>query len=86
MAVWRGIRMAIDCGSVPFIFESDSLQAVELVNKGIPPLADVGSVIGLIISLLKDLPGCAVSHIPRDGNKVAHHLAREALSRVSDCC
>ncbi|KAK0598868.1 hypothetical protein LWI29_000188 [Acer saccharum] len=67
MAVWRGIRMAIEFGSVPFLIESDSLQVVELVNKGVPSPADVGSIIGLILSILKDAPGCAVSHISRVG-------------------
>ncbi|KAK4852010.1 hypothetical protein QYF36_020258 [Acer negundo] len=34
MAMWRDIVLALDSGLIPFQIDFDSLQVVELVNKG----------------------------------------------------
>ncbi|KAK2643514.1 hypothetical protein Ddye_025277 [Dipteronia dyeriana] len=49
MAVYRGILLAIESGMVPFQIESNSLHVVELVNRGVPSPAVVGSIISLIL-------------------------------------
>ncbi|KAK0585032.1 hypothetical protein LWI29_022499 [Acer saccharum] len=86
MAVWRGVSLALDFGLVPFQIESDCLQVIDLVNKGVPSSADVGPIISLIFDSLNSTPGCSISHTPRTGNLVAHNLVKFALSIERDCC
>ncbi|KAK4841800.1 hypothetical protein QYF36_010702 [Acer negundo] len=80
MAVWQGLLLAFDHGFIPCLIDSESLQVVEMINKGFPPLLDVGPVISMICVLLCVNPGCGISHISRNANLVAHSLAKVALS------
>ncbi|KAK3188491.1 hypothetical protein Dsin_028052 [Dipteronia sinensis] len=79
-------KLAMEAGLVPFQIETDSLQVVDLVSKGVPSSADVGSIIGEISGFLRSLPRCSICHIPRKGNAAAHTLAKMALSVDSDSC
>ncbi|KAK2651819.1 hypothetical protein Ddye_011675 [Dipteronia dyeriana] len=84
MAVWHGVILASKSGFVPFHVEYDSLQVVDLVNKGVPS-ADVSSAINLILEFLTACPDWCF-HVPRTSNLVAHNLAKMVLSAVGDCC
>ncbi|KAK1583875.1 hypothetical protein Q3G72_027826 [Acer saccharum] len=91
MAVWQGLILAVDHGFLPCRIESDSLQVVDMINKGTRLLSDVGPVISLICGSLIANSGCGISHISRKANSVAHCLAKVALSIDSfrcwlDCC
>ncbi|KAK0600602.1 hypothetical protein LWI29_016578 [Acer saccharum] len=63
MSVWQGIILASNCGCVPFQIDYDSLQVAEMVDKGLPSHADVGSAINLSIDFLKANPGYLYSSI-----------------------
>ena len=71
LAVWQGIILASNLGCVPFQVETDSFLIAEMVDKGLPSQADVGSVINLIIDFLKENHVSYVSYISRKGNLVA---------------
>ncbi|KAK0601765.1 hypothetical protein LWI29_027223 [Acer saccharum] len=59
-------------------------KVVELVRKGTPYDADVGPIIEEISNVLKALPSCFISHVPRKGNVMAYVLAKKALSVESE--
>ncbi|KAK0607723.1 hypothetical protein LWI29_019208 [Acer saccharum] len=82
MAVKRGIRLVLLEGLVKFQIEMDSIQVVDLVNKGEPSPADVGYVIRDILVSFEAIPGCFILHVPQKGNIVAHSLAKEVISTV----
>ncbi|KAK1577748.1 hypothetical protein Q3G72_024465 [Acer saccharum] len=91
LAIRFGIQLTCDNGLVPFHFESDSLQAVELVCKGNFEDTVIGPVLAKISNLLKELPNYSISYVPRTENVAAHVLAKKALVvesdyRWFDCC
>ena len=50
MAILCGITLAIETGLTPFVIETSALATVKLIQVGIPSLADVGLIIGEILS------------------------------------
>ncbi|TXG46285.1 hypothetical protein EZV62_028213 [Acer yangbiense] len=65
MAILKGIWLAANAGLLPASLDSDALSVVNLVNSKVVPLADIGVVI---------------SFVHRLANKVAHALAKLALT------
>ncbi|KAK4845250.1 hypothetical protein QYF36_002843 [Acer negundo] len=84
LAIKYGIQLACETCLVPLQIESDSLQAMELVSKSNHSDADVGPIIVDISNVLKPLPSCSISYVPRKRNDAAHVLAKKALSVESD--
>ncbi|KAK0596648.1 hypothetical protein LWI29_017714 [Acer saccharum] len=84
LAVRNGIHLACEAGFVPFLLETDSLQVVNMVQKGLHSDAEVGLIIAEIDGALQSLSNCCIGHVPRKGNAAAHTLARKALSVESE--
>ncbi|KAK2642149.1 hypothetical protein Ddye_023912 [Dipteronia dyeriana] len=79
MAILRGIRFAVDSGLLPAVVESDAKAVVELVNGGVGPLADIGSVVLDFLSFTSRFL-ISISYVSRKTNMVAHSLTQLALS------
>ncbi|KAK3227370.1 hypothetical protein Dsin_007232 [Dipteronia sinensis] len=60
------------------LFETDSLQVVNMIRNGDHSSADVGSVIIEILAILQSFPSCSICYVPRNGNVAAHKLAHMA--------
>ncbi|KAK3193886.1 hypothetical protein Dsin_025196 [Dipteronia sinensis] len=83
MAVLQGLNFAIDLGVRPIVIESDALAAVKLIDSGAYSSADIGVIIGEILTKLEGIDGGSVQFVSREANYVAHTLARMGLS-ISD--
>ena len=57
VAVLRGIDLAIETGLTPFVVETNALAVVNLIQTGKASSADIGLVIGEILSKLQSVPG-----------------------------
>ncbi|KAK9995630.1 hypothetical protein SO802_020316 [Lithocarpus litseifolius] len=80
-ALLQGVLFAAKMGSTKAIFESDALDPIQAVNTN-----ENGGVLGHI---LQDIRSSALvfkrssfQHLKRDGNRVAHELARDAKLRL----
>ena len=58
------------------IFESDCLSLVSRLSKGVIYFSDLDSILADILSLCNVFEVVVWSHVRREGNFVAHHLAR----------
>ncbi|KAK3229086.1 hypothetical protein Dsin_000967 [Dipteronia sinensis] len=84
MAILRGINFAIDLGVRPVVIESDALAAIKLIDSGVYSLADIGLIIGEILTKLEAIDGGSVRFVSREANYVAHMLVRIGLSITDD--
>ena len=62
------------------VFEGDSLRIVQALNSQEACLTLFGHVVGEIKNLRRGLRFSCFQHVKRDGNKLAHSLARRAVS------
>ena len=77
-AVEFGSEIGVDCANV----EGDSeviVKALRNSDNGLTPFAPLINDVSLFSGLFSEL---SYSHIRRDGNKVAHSLARLALTTL----
>lgn len=82
-AIFTGIRMARERSFSNIMVESDSLNAVWLINSGCPQLHPNFMLICEIQNLLRLDDGSTVSHVVREANKWADCFAKEGLNLVS---
>ena len=77
LALQEGVLLASEMGLSKVIFEGDALSIIQAVNEG-----NVGGDFGHIIQNIRDLSfsftWCLFQHLNRNGNRVAHDLAKEA--------
>ncbi|KAL0008148.1 hypothetical protein SO802_009650 [Lithocarpus litseifolius] len=83
LALLHGVLLAAEMKMSHAIFESDALSIVQALNQG-----DVGGEIGHILQDIRTISTsfswCSFQHLKRDGNRVAHELAKAAkLSGIS---
>ena len=67
------------------IFESDSLVATKRLTKAAIFFSDLDAILGDILSMCNAFSSVSFSHIRRDGNSVAHNLARVVPFGVEQC-
>lgn len=58
------------------VLESDCQLLINRLSKGLIYLTDLDSVLGDILSICTSFKSVSWSHVRRDGNCVAHNLAR----------
>lgn len=75
-AVTYGLRLANDIGSQNVILELDSLQVVQSINSATQDNPSLSLICMNISSLLASFNANRCVHIRREGNKVAHALAK----------
>ncbi len=62
------------------IFEGDALEVVQELNRVNEDAGHLGNLIGDIRVLLRRFDCWSFVHVKREGNKVAHSLAKYAIS------
>nr|POF27295.1 hypothetical protein CFP56_25554 [Quercus suber] len=82
IALLHGVLLALEMKISHAIFESDAFSIVQALNQG-----EVGGEIGLILQDIRifsaSFSWCSFQHLKRDGNRVAHELAKAArLSQI----
>ncbi|GMY15487.1 hypothetical protein FCV25MIE_10726 [Fagus crenata] len=79
-AVKRAIQFVLEIGLTEAEFEGDSQIIVSALNNPHPSLAPYGLLITDAKVLASKLQSFSFSHVKRQGNQLAHALARKALS------
>ena len=77
-AVKRSIQFALEIGIAEVEFEGDSQTIVTALNAPRPSLAPFGLLIADAKRLASQLQSFSFSHVKREGNRLAHALARKA--------
>ena len=78
LACRKALEFAIDAGFSVLIVEGDSVTATRCIASGSDIQSAIGNVVGDIRHLLGALEWASVSCTKRNGNRVAHVLARYA--------
>ncbi|XP_057455945.1 uncharacterized protein LOC130747118 [Lotus japonicus] len=82
-AILHGLTLCWDHGFREIDLFSDSLLALGLITKVLPPFHRYGSVIGRVKALLQRPWQVRCQHILREGNAVADYLAKHGASSES---
>lgn len=82
-AMEQGLHVALRAGVTAGIFESDSLEVVELVNMKTSSMAEIYQLIAEILEKKKkkNFQNFKAQHISRNYNGTAHELAKLALQK-----
>ncbi|XP_048492305.1 uncharacterized protein LOC125493218 [Beta vulgaris subsp. vulgaris] len=75
-ALCFAIKLARNYGFHDVIFETDCLTIVNRLSRGAIYFSDLDAVLEDAIFLCRDFVSVHWSHVLRDGNAIAHHLAR----------
>ena len=59
------------------IFESDALSLIQSINSGVVG-GEIGHILQNIKSIAFSFSWCSFQHLKREGNRVAHELAKNA--------
>ena len=84
LACCKALEFAIDAGFTVLIVEGDSVNATRCIALGKDNQSALGHIVGDIRHLMGALEWIFVSCTKRNGNKVAHVLARYAQHVNSD--
>ena len=84
LACHKALKFAIDAGFTVLIMEGDSVNATRCIASGKDNQSALGHVVGDIRHLMGALEWISVSCTKRNGNMVAHVLARYAQHVNSD--
>ncbi|KAL5775235.1 hypothetical protein ACOSP7_012792 [Xanthoceras sorbifolium] len=80
LAILRGVRLAIDLGFSVVCVESDAASVVNPLSSRAISCSDIGLVLDDILALVVAFSDVSFSSVRRSANKVAHGLAKFALS------
>ncbi|KAL5845509.1 hypothetical protein ACOSQ4_011467 [Xanthoceras sorbifolium] len=80
LAILLGLRLAGDMGFPSVCVESDAASVVKQLSSRVPSCSDIGLILDDILSLVGGFADISFSSVRRSTNKVAHGLAKFALS------
>ncbi|KAL5780225.1 hypothetical protein ACOSQ2_010962 [Xanthoceras sorbifolium] len=80
LAILLGLRLAGDMGFPSVCVESDAASVVKQLSSRAPSCSDIGLILDDILSLVGGFAVISFSSVRRSANKVAHGLAKFALS------
>ncbi|KAK1550398.1 hypothetical protein Q3G72_018367 [Acer saccharum] len=83
MTILRGINLAFDSNLIPFVIKTDALAVVKLIEAKSPSLADIGLVIGEIVSKLDSI-GCFHVHLALASRDILVHAPAEAIGASAE--
>ena len=78
------MQFAMEIGILDVEFEGDSLTICNALRCQDQSLASYGAIIEDIFLLAIALQRCSFSHVKREGNRVAHMLARRVIELQDD--
>ena len=82
-AVREGVLLAMEMEVTHVIIESDALSIIQAINDGVFG-GELGHIIQNIREASSSFSWCSFHHLKREGNRVAHELARVArITNVS---
>ncbi|XP_075655056.1 uncharacterized protein LOC142625253 [Castanea sativa] len=76
-ALLHGVLLALELKISHAIFESDALSIIKALNRGVAD-GEIGLILQDIRNCSASFSWCTYQHLKRDGNKVAHELAKVA--------
>ena len=77
LAIQEGMLLAAEMEVSHAIFESNALSIIQTINDGIHG-SELGHIIRNIREVSSSFTWCSFQHLKREGNRVAHELARVA--------
>jgi ribonuclease HI len=84
LAVCEALKFAMEIGISDAEFEGDSLTICNTLRCHDQSFASFGDIIDEACLLARSLQRCSFSHVKREGNRVAHLLARRAIELQED--
>ena len=84
LAIRQALHMAKERGWRKVLVQSDCKGIVDKINARMADDPKTGVVIFDILKLRQDFTECSFSFIQREGNFVAHHLAKFAINQRND--
>ena len=80
LAAATTLSLAIDLGFRRVILEGDSMEVIQALRENLQPLTPMGLLIEDVRRFSQNFDELLYSHTKRNGNAVAHSLAKYALS------
>ena len=77
LALLHGALFALEMEASYAIFESDALSLSQSINSGVVG-GEIGHILQNIKSIAFSFSWCSFQHLKREGNRVAHELAKNA--------
>lgn len=77
-----GTKMAFDCGYRRLIVENDSLPLITKLKMKTKLDSVLGFVLDDISMLARSFDFCSFSHVKREGNTLAHEIAKFNFNNV----
>ncbi len=84
LAAREAMQFAMEIGILDAEFEGDSITICKALRCQDQFLASYGAIIEDVFFLARALQRCSFSHVKREGNRVAHLLARRAIELQDD--
>ncbi|KAK9010079.1 hypothetical protein V6N11_036596 [Hibiscus sabdariffa] len=84
LAVIHGLRFALELGCMHVVLESDSLTTISKLKSGVDDCSLLRPYIADAQSMAQAFYSCHFSFTPRNGNEVAHCLARLGQASAVD--
>ncbi|KAF5481803.1 hypothetical protein F2P56_002425 [Juglans regia] len=78
-ALWKALEICNELALSKVIFEGDAASVINRINKDVEDQSSMGHILEDIKQFFKGKREWNVRFVPRDGNRVAHLLAKHAL-------
>ncbi|XP_024177947.1 uncharacterized protein LOC112183863 [Rosa chinensis] len=79
LALLHGLRFALHVGFTRIEVEGDDLSVINALQESSEDYSAEGHLIDEVKFLFQSFTSCSSHFVKREGNKVAHRLAKEAL-------
>ncbi|PRQ25999.1 putative ribonuclease H-like domain-containing protein [Rosa chinensis] len=79
LALLHGLRFALHVGFLNLEVEGDALSVISSINNSLDDLSLEGHILDEVKLLVQSFSFCSGHFVKREGNGIAHRLAKEAL-------
>ena len=84
LACRKVLEFSIDVGFLELIIEGDNAHVMKNIGSSLPNRSSLGIIIDDVKCLMNGMQNVYVNSIRREGNKVAHVLARNVKNTLDD--
>ena len=84
LACRKALEFSIDAGFMELIIEGDNAHVMKIIGSSLPNHSSLGIIIEVVKCLMNGMQNVYVNSIRREGNMVAHGLARFAKNVSED--